>query len=49
MTTAITHANSQHHHLYFMLPPVTIQVNSNKDINIDGIAKSIINITNANL
>ena len=49
MITDNTHANNQHHHLVFMLPPVTIQVSSNKDINIEGIDIIMINNTNTNL
>ena len=44
MMTDNTHANNQHHHLVVELPPVTIQVNSNNDINIEG--TDIININN---
>jgi len=47
MITANTHANSQHHHRVLRLPPVTIQVSSNKDIRIEG--TDIININNTNI
>ena len=47
MMTDNTHANNQHHHLVVELPPVTIQVNSNNDINIEG--TDIININNTKI
>ena len=45
----INHANNQHHQRVSELPPVTMHVNSNRDINIEGIDISNINNTNTNL
>lgn len=49
MTIDINHANIQHHQRVLLSPPVTIQVNSNRDINIEGTDIISINNTNTNL
>jgi hypothetical protein len=49
MTIDINHANNQHHQRVLLSPPVTIQVNSNRDINIEGTDIISINNTNTNL